>query len=80
MITTIAVIIVLVINLLKIYLFFDGEKIFAQISAGVMLLDLSSNRFLHFEETIGKFSCVRSRLFFMREISFLINPEPMKIP
>lgn len=37
------------INLLKIYVFLDGEKIFGQTSVGVLLLDLSLNRFLQFE-------------------------------
>lgn len=49
MIISIGVVIVSDINLLKVYVFLDGEKIFAQTSAGILLLDLSSNRFLHFE-------------------------------
>lgn len=55
MIITIAVVIVLVVNLLKVYIFFDGEKIFAQTFAGVTLLDLSLNRFLYFEEQLESF-------------------------
>lgn len=55
MIITIAAVIVSVVNLLKVYIFFDGEKIFAQTSAGVMLFDLLSNRFLHFEEQLESF-------------------------
>lgn len=42
-------------NLLKIYVLLGGGKIFVQISAGVLLLDLSSNRFLHFKEQFESF-------------------------
>jgi len=54
MIITIRIVIVSDINLLK-FVFLDGEKIFTPTSA-VLLLDLSSNRFLHFEKQFESFS------------------------